>query len=499
LFARAKYNIGIILRKLVDILKAVKFKEIVGDSNKNILDLTLDSRDVREASIFVAIKGSQTDGHAYVSDVDGIAAAVICEVLPESMKASCTYVLVEDSSKSLGLIASNFYGNPSAQLKLVAVTGTNGKTSVATMLFQLFKQMGYQCGLLSTVENRIGNQLIPSTHTTPHAIAVNSLLARMVENGCSHCFMEASSHAIDQNRIHGLDIDGAIFTNLTHDHLDYHKTFKEYLKAKKSLFDGLSKNAFALSNADDKNAKVMLQNTAAKKLYYALTGNAEFSGRVIESDFNGMMLNMNGQELHVKLIGSFNAYNLLAVYGAALLLGEDETEVLVAMSTIEGAEGRFEYMLSSQERIVGIVDYAHTPDALKKVLETINQLNTQRNQLITVVGCGGDRDKSKRPLMAAIAARLSSKAIYTSDNPRSEDPNIILDEMQDGVGVLDKKKVLVIENRRQAIKTACMMANTEDIILVAGKGHESYQDVKGVKSHFDDKEELEAAFKQLNK
>ncbi|MFT5306674.1 MAG: UDP-N-acetylmuramoyl-L-alanyl-D-glutamate--2,6-diaminopimelate ligase, partial [Chitinophagales bacterium] len=403
------------------------------------------------------------------------------------------------SSKALGRAASNFYDNPSEKLKLLAITGTNGKTSIATMLFQLFGKLGYMCGLLSTVENKIGNKIIPATHTTPHPIAINALLAEMLEQGCSYCFMEASSHAIVQQRTYGLDIDGAIFTNLTHDHLDYHKTFKEYLKAKKGLFDQLGKNAFALSNADDKNGLVMLQNTKAKKFLYAISGSADFSGRVIESDFNGMMLNVNGKELHVKMIGGFNAYNLLAVYGAATLLGEDEIEVLVAMSTIEGAEGRFEYILSPKQRIVGIVDYAHTPDALKKVLETVNQLNTQSNQVICVVGCGGDRDKTKRPLMAAIAAKLSTKAIYTSDNPRTEDPNVILEEMQAGVSVIDRKKVLVIENRRQAIKTACMLANKEDIILVAGKGHENYQEINGAKAHFDDMEELEEAFKELNK
>lgn len=487
------------MKKLVDILTAIKVKEIVGSRDKEILQLTLDSREVEEGTLFVAIKGSQVDGHAYISGISEKAAAIVCESLPQEFDDSCTYIVVENSSQALGDLASSFYDNPSKKLKLVAVTGTNGKTSIATMLFQLFTKLGYQCGLLSTVENKIGSRVIDATHTTPHAIAINALLAEMVDAGCSHCFMEASSHAIDQNRTHGLDFDGAIFTNLSHDHLDYHKTFKHYLKAKKGLFDNLSKGAFALSNADDKNGKIMLQNSEARKFFYAISGNADFSGRVIESDFNGMMLNINGKELHVKMIGGFNAYNLLSVYGAALLLDEDETEVLIAMSTIEGAEGRFEYTLSEEERIVGIVDYAHTPDALKKVLETINQLNIRSRQLITVVGCGGDRDKTKRPLMAAIAAKLSTKAIYTSDNPRTEDPQAILKDMQDGISVLDKKKVLVIENRKQAIKTACMLAETEDIILVAGKGHENYQDINGVKSHFDDKEELEEALKELNK
>lgn len=487
------------MKKLKDILAGLTVKEVIGDLAKNIHQLTLDSREVKEGTLFAAIKGSQTDGHSYISQIEAKAAAIICETLPQQQQASCTYILVEDSAKALGRIASNFYDKPSAKLKMLAVTGTNGKTSIATMLFQLFGSLGYKCGLLSTVENKIGDEIIPATHTTPHAIAINALLAEMVESGCTHCFMEASSHAIDQHRTFGLDFDGAIFTNLTHDHLDYHKTFKDYLKAKKGLFDQLSKKAFALSNADDKNGVVMLQNTVAKKMFYAIRGNADFSGRVIESDFNGMMLNINGKELHVKLIGGFNAYNLLAVYGAAVSLGEDETEVLVAMSTIEGAEGRFEYIRSPKDKIVGIVDYAHTPDALKKVLETVNQLNFRSNQLITVVGCGGDRDKTKRPLMAAIAAKLSTKAIYTSDNPRTENPEVILDEMIAGVSVLDKKKVLVIESRRQAIKTACMLADKEDIILVAGKGHENYQDIMGVKAHFDDKEELENAFNELGK
>lgn len=488
------------MKTLSDILVGVKLKEVVGSTNIQIAHLELDSRNVKEAGLFIAIKGTVSDGHDYISQAESnLAAAVICESIPEKRLLTVTYLQVENSAEALGIVSSNFYDNPSQKLKLVAVTGTNGKTSIATMLYQLFTKLGYACGLLSTVENKIGEKIIPSTHTTPHAIAINQLLQLMVEGGCEYCFMEASSHAIDQKRMHGLDIDGAIFTNLTHDHLDYHKTFKDYLKAKKTLFDNLSSNAFALSNADDKNGRVMLQNTKADKQYYAIAGNAEFSGRVLESDFSGMMLNFNNKELHVKLIGGFNAYNMLAVYGAALLLGQNETEVLVSLSTIEGAEGRFEYTISERENIAGIVDYAHTPDALKKVLETTNQLNLKSNQIITVVGCGGDRDKTKRPLMAAIAAKLSSKVILTSDNPRTEDPNVILEEMQAGVSVTDKKKVLVIENRKQAIKTAVMLAESEDVILIAGKGHENYQDVMGVKSHFDDKEELINAFKEMGK
>lgn len=488
------------MRNLSDILVGVKLIDVIGDTHKLIAKLELDSRAIEENSFFIAIKGSVSDGHDYIPKAIELGAvAILCEVMPENLDRGVTYVKVENASKSLGLLAANFYNRPSEKMKLLAVTGTNGKTSIATMLYQLFQQMGYVCGLLSTVENKIGNEIILSTHTTPHAIAINALMAKMVEAGCTYCIMEASSHALVQNRMAGLDIDGAIFSNLTHDHLDYHKTFKDYLKAKKLLFDDLSPKAFALSNADDKNGMVMLQNTKARKYMYAISGNADFSGRVLESDFNGMMMNINSKELHVKMIGGFNAYNVLAVYGAAILMEHDETEVLIALSTIEGAEGRFEYIVSPNDKVVGIVDYAHTPDALKKVLETTNQLNPQSKQIITVVGCGGDRDRTKRPLMGAIAAKLSTKLVLTSDNPRTEDPNTILNEVQSGIGISDRKKVVVIESRRQAIKTAVMLAKEGDIILVAGKGHEKYQDVKGVKSHFDDLEELEESFKEMNR
>ena len=488
------------MKKLNDILFSVKLKNVIGNTDITISHLELDSRNVKEDGLFIAIKGTQTDGHEYIVQAEkNGAAAILCQELPTEINPELTYILVNNSSEALGIVASNFYENPSSKLKLVAITGTNGKTSIATMLFQLFTKLGYVSGLLSTVENKIGEIIIPSTHTTPHAIAINALLAKMVNAGCTYCFMEASSHAIHQNRMFGLDIDGAVFTNLTHDHLDYHHSFKDYLLAKKALFDNLKKDAFALSNADDKNGLVMLQNTVADKKLYAIKGNVDFSGRVIESDFSGMILNLNNTELHVKMIGGFNAYNVLAVYGTALLLEQNETEVLVALSTIEGAEGRFEYILSANEKIVGIVDYAHTPDALKKVLETTIQLNAKSNKIITVVGCGGNRDKTKRPLMGAIAAKLSSKVILTSDNPRNEEPEQILEEMQTQIAVIDRKKVLVIENRQQAIKTACMLAEEEDIILIAGKGHENYQEIKGIKHHFDDKEELIEAFNQLNK
>jgi UDP-N-acetylmuramoyl-L-alanyl-D-glutamate--2,6-diaminopimelate ligase len=488
------------LRNLNDILAGLKLVNVIGDANKEIAKLELDSRAVEANGLFIAVKGSLSDGHDYIAKaIENGATAILCENLPENLLEDLTYVQVENSSKSLGFLAANFYDRPSEKLKLLAVTGTNGKTSIATMLFQLFQKMGYECGLLSTVENKIGKLIIPATHTTPHAIAINELLAKMVEAGCTYCIMEASSHALVQNRMAGLDVDGAIFTNLTHDHLDYHKTFKEYLKAKKILFDYLPNKAFALSNGDDKNGLVILQNTKARKFLYAISGKADFSARVLESDFNGMMMNINGKEVHVKMIGGFNAYNVLAVYGAAMLMEHNETEVLIALSTIEGAEGRFEYTVSLNEKIVGIVDYAHTPDALKKVLETTNQLNVRSNSIITVVGCGGDRDKTKRPLMGAIAAKLSTKVVLTSDNPRTENPEVILEEMQSEIGVSDKRKVVVIENRRQAIKTAVMLAKEGDIILVAGKGHENYQDVKGVKSHFDDLEELEATFRETGR
>lgn len=488
------------MKNLNDILEGVKLLELVGENDSLISSLELDSRAVKKNSLFAAIKGSQSDGHSFISTaIDKGASFILCEDLPEELLADVVYIKVQSSSKALALMASHFYNKPSSDLKLVAVTGTNGKTSVATLLYQLFTDLGYVCGLLSTVENRISNKIISATHTTPNAVAINALLSEMREASVSYCFMEASSHAIHQDRIYGLNFAGAIFTNLTHDHLDYHKTFKDYLLAKKLLFDQLPSSAFALSNADDKNGRIMLQNTSAAKKYYAITSPADFVGRVLESDVTGMVLNFNMHELHVKQIGAFNAYNLLAVYATALLLDQEETEVLVALSTLKGAEGRFEYCISDKTKVIGIVDYAHTPDALKKVLETISAMNMRRNKIITVVGCGGDRDKTKRPLMAAISAKMSTKLLLTSDNPRTEDPKLILDEMYQGVGVLDKKKVLIIENRREAIRTACMLAEDGDIVLVAGKGHEKYQDIMGVKYPFDDKEELVNAFTELNK
>lgn len=487
------------MKNLNEILAGVPVIKIEGNKDISIRSLELDSRKVGKETLFFAIKGTQVDGHLFIPNLGNNVAVVVCEILPSELVDGVCYIQVADSSKAMGLMAANFYGNPSQYMQIVAVTGTNGKTSIATLLYQLFTQMGYVCGLLSTVENKIGDKVYPSTHTTPHAIAIQGFLAEMLASGCSYCFMEASSHAIHQNRMFGMQLAGAIFTNLTHDHLDYHGTFKDYLKAKKALFDFLPKTAFALSNADDKNGMVMLQNTAAHKFYYGIKGKVDFSAKVLESDFSGMLMNIQGAEVHVKMIGGFNAYNILAVYSAAILLKQDLTQVLVALSMISGAEGRFEYSVSPQTKVVGIVDYAHTPDALKKVLETIYQLNSKAQQVITVVGCGGDRDKTKRPLMGAIAAKLSHKVIFTSDNPRSEDPQTILQEMYEGVSVLDRKKVLMIENRKQAIQTACMLAQDADIILLAGKGHENYQEIQGVKHPFDDKEVLLAAFKELNK
>ncbi|MGB1121724.1 MAG: UDP-N-acetylmuramoyl-L-alanyl-D-glutamate--2,6-diaminopimelate ligase, partial [Saprospiraceae bacterium] len=395
-----------------------------------------------------------------------------------------------NSAKALGKMAGNFYDNPSTQLKLVGITGTNGKTTCATILYKLFMKMGYKTGLLSTVENKIGNQIIPATHTTPNPVALNELLAKMVENGCDYAFMEVSSHSIHQERIAGLDFDGAVFTNITHDHLDYHGTFKNYINAKKKFFDDLDKKAFALTNIDDRRGTVMLQNTRAKKYSYAVKKMADFKAKIIENTLIGLQLELNGREFHSRLIGEFNAYNLLAVYGTATLLGHDDMEVLTVLSSLQTAEGRFDYIVSKTNNIIGIVDYAHTPDALEKVLQTIDGVKSGDSQVITVVGCGGDRDRTKRPIMAKVACDYSHQVILTSDNPRTENPFDILAAMEKGIPPYATQKVLTIENRRQAIKTACTLAKQNDIILVAGKGHEKYQDINGVKHHFDDKEEL---------
>ncbi|HSZ85230.1 MAG TPA: UDP-N-acetylmuramoyl-L-alanyl-D-glutamate--2,6-diaminopimelate ligase [Puia sp.] len=485
---------------LQDILYKVNLRSVHGNLNTSVNDLQIDSRKVNKGSVFIAVKGVSADGHKFIDAViEKGAIAIVCEVLPEQLKSGIVYVQVENSAAAAGFMAHNFYGQPSEKLKLVGVTGTNGKTTVATLLYKLFESLGLKSGLLSTVQNQIGDTVIPATHTTPDAISLNALLRQMVDAGCTHAFMETSSHAIHQNRIAGLQYAGAIFTNITHDHLDYHKTFDEYIRVKKYFFDSLSSSAFAISNADDKRGKVMLQNTNAKKYFYSLKTMAEFKGRILENNLTGLIMTINDQEVHFRLIGEFNAYNLLAVYGAAICLGEDKLEVLRCLSVLTGAEGRFDYMISEKEKIIGIVDYAHTPDALINVLTTIQNLRKGHEHIITVVGCGGDRDKTKRPVMGEVACKYSNKAIFTSDNPRSENPEQILKEMEAGLDVAAKRKFISMSDRREAIKTAVSLAMRDDIVLIAGKGHEKYQDIKGIKYPFDDKEVLREVFENLGK
>ena len=499
--------------KLKEILVNCNLLEIEGNKDLDLVGLCFDSRKATEGSLFFAVAGTQVDGHDYIDRaVAQGARAVVCEKMPKTKAEGTTYVKVENSAYVLGMAASNFYGNPSEKLKLVGVTGTNGKTTIATLLYRLFTDAGYSCGLLSTIENIVSHEVIPSTHTTPDPLELNALLQRMVECGCEYAFMEVSSHAVAQDRIAGLHFAGGIFTNLTHDHLDYHKTMANYRNAKKQFFDSLPDTAFALTNLDDKNGAVMLQNTRAKKLSYALKHDADFKGIVLESHFDGMLLKVNGVEVFTQLVGGFNASNLLAIYGAAMALGFDRNELLVEISKLRGANGRFD-MVRNDSGIVGIVDYAHTPDALENVLETINEvkktgtfttnsklsnskLSTLNSQLITVVGCGGNRDTTKRPEMAAVAVKLSDRVILTSDNPRNEDPNDIIRQMREGIAEADKHKVLSITNRREAIRTAVALAQKGDIILVAGKGHENYQEINGIKNHFDDKEVLSEALKE---
>ena len=486
--------------KLKDILVNCNLDEIIGKKDLDITDVSFDSRKVIEGTLFFAVKGTQSDGHDYIDmAVEKGAKAIVCERLPNILNENVTYIRVANSAYVLGMSASNFYGNPSKSLKLTGVTGTNGKTTIATLLYRLFTEAGYACGLLSTIENIIDREVIPATHTTPDPIELNALLRKMVERGCEYAFMEVSSHAIDQNRIAGLHFAGGIFTNLTHDHLDYHKTMANYRNAKKKFFDDLPATAFALTNLDDKNGAVMLQNTRAKKLSYALKHDADFKGVVLESHFDGMLMKVNEREMFTRLVGGFNASNILAIYGAALSLGFDQDELLVEISKLQGANGRFD-MVHSDCGVVGIVDYAHTPDALENVLKTINevkgQLPTANCQLLTVVGCGGNRDTSKRPEMAAIAVKLSDKVILTSDNPRDEDPNEIIRQMKEGLSEDDMRKTLSITDRREAIRTAVALSKKGDIILLAGKGHENYQEINGVKNHFDDKEVLSEAFKE---
>lgn len=486
------------MQLLKDILYGVHITEVIGSTSVSVKHLTFDSRDAKDGSVFFAIRGSVRDGHAFIPQVVEGGCSVIIADHEVEVPEHVVLVVVDDTSAALALMASNFYGEPSSKLKLIGVTGTNGKTTTTTLLFNLYTKLGFPCGLISTVVNRICEREIPSTHTTPDPIALNALLAEMVEEGVSHCFMEVSSHAIHQKRIGGLEFAGGAFTNITHDHLDYHKTFKEYIHVKKAFFDGLSKDAFALTNLDDKNGEVMVQNTKAKKRSYALRTIADYHAKVLENQFTGLVLNINGKELWTKLIGDFNAYNLLAVFGISQELGEDETEVLTALSELQSVDGRFQYFMSPTG-VIAIVDYAHTPDALQNVLKTIENIRTKNEQVYTVVGCGGDRDRTKRPIMAEIACNLSDKVILTSDNPRTEDPEAIIQEMMTGVDGANFKKTLSITNRMEAIKTAVSMADANDIILIAGKGHEKYQEINGVRHDFDDLATVKELFSKLNK
>jgi len=486
------------MKTLKDILSGVTVLSTNGSVDMNVNSIVFDSRKATEGTAFVAIKGTAVDGHSFIDGVIEKGCTVIITEHEVKVPSNVTLIVTDNSSKALALMATNFYNHPSVKLKLVGITGTNGKTTTTTLLFNLFMKLGYKSGLLSTVVNKIGSRDIPSTHTTPDPVALNELLNEMVEEGCTHCFMEVSSHAIHQHRISGLSFAGGVFTNITHDHLDYHATFKEYIRVKKSFFDELPSSAFALSNGDDKNGMVMMQNTKASKHTFALKSPADFKVKVLENQFSGLVLNLCGTEVWSKLIGDFNAYNLVTVYAVSELLGEEKLEVLTALSALESVDGRFQYT-TSNGGITAIVDYAHTPDALENVLKTISSIRTRNEDVYTVVGCGGDRDKLKRPTMAAIACELSDKVIITSDNPRSEDPNTIIEEMMVGVEGQHFKKTLSIVDREQAIKTAVSMAQKGDIILIAGKGHEKYQDIKGVKHHFDDMELVTELFNKLEK
>lgn len=483
---------------LQDLLYGVSIKSLVGMSQLEIAALTFDSRSVNPGTLFFAIKGTAVDGHHFIDQtIDAGASAIICEELPATLNDKVTYIVVDDSSEALGIVAGNFYGNPSAQLKLVGVTGTNGKTTIATLLYQLFSKLNYGTGLISTVQNQINDKVVPATHTTPNPIALNQLLREMVNEGCEYCFMEVSSHAVAQHRIAGLTFAGGVFSNITHDHLDFHKTFDNYIKAKKGFFDMLPKSAFALTNTDDKNGMVMLQNTRAYKKTYGLKQMADFKAKVIENRFGGLHLEVDQTEVYFKMVGSFNAYNLLAAYATAVLLEQDKMKVLTTLSALSGAEGRFDYIVS-KTGIVGIVDYAHTPDAVQNVLSTIADIRKGTEQVITVIGCGGDRDKTKRPVMAQVACDWSDKVILTSDNPRTEDPQAIIKDMEAGVSPTNQRKAISILDRKEAIKTACHLAKPGDIILIAGKGHEKYQEINGVRHHFDDKEIINEQLNQIS-
>ena len=482
------------MTRLKDILYKVHLQSVVGTTDVAVADIQIDSRKVRSGSVFVAIRGALSDGHKFIDKaIYSGATVIVCEEMPAKKKDDITYIQVKNTSEAVAFIAHNFYDEPSTQIKLTGVTGTNGKTTIATVLFKLFSNLGFTCGLISTVQNQIGKQVIPSTHTTPDAVSLNALIRQMVDAGCTHVFMECSSHAIHQHRITGLHFAGGIFSNITHDHLDYHQTFDEYIRVKKSFFDHLPVDAFALSNVDDKRGAVMLQNTNARTYYYGLKSVVDFKGKILENALTGLVMLVNDKEVHFRLIGEFNAYNILAIYGTAVLLGQAPEEVLRVLSMLTSAEGRFDYIISASN-IIGIVDYAHTPDALENVLATIKKLRKGYEQVITVVGCGGDRDKTKRPIMAQVACEMSDQVILTSDNPRSEKPEDILSEMQVGLNSAAKRKTLIVSDRKEAIHAAVKLANKEDIILVAGKGHEKYQDINGIKYPFDDKEVLKELF-----
>lgn len=486
------------MKILSDILYRTPLVETSGSMNAEISAIQFDSRKVEKGDLFVAVKGTVVDGHEFINlAIEKGAVAIVCHVMPEKMVEGITYVQVIDSHKALGLIAANYYDNPSDKLTIVGVTGTNGKTSCVTLLYKLFLGLGYSTGMLSTVVNKINEEEIESTHTTPDPINLNRLLSKMVKKGCTHCFMEVSSHAIHQNRIAGLRFNGAVFTNITHDHLDYHKTFDEYIKAKKQLFDNLPKNAFALVNADDKRGMVMTQNTKAKVNTFGIKTLCDFKAKIIDNTLQGLELDIDNHNVWFSLIGEFNAYNLLAVYGVACLLEEEPDEVLTVLSTLKSAPGRFDQVISVGG-VIGIVDYAHTPDALLNVLKTIHDLKPGNAKIITVVGCGGNRDKEKRPVMGKIAAEWSDKVILTSDNPRNEEPGTIISEMEAGVAIVHRKKTIALPDRKEAIKLAGTLVEKGDIILLAGKGHEDYQEIKGVKLHFDDKEQLAEMFKLLD-
>ncbi len=484
---------------LKDILYKVAINAVVGSTTVKVREIHFDSRNIQSNDLFVAIRGHASDGHDYIDIAIGSGATVVvCEVLPKQLKVGIVYVQVDSTSRAMAVMASNYYDSPSENLKLVGVTGTNGKTTVASLLYQLFKKAGYKVGLLSTVKIMIDNKAYKATHTTPDSLTINRYLKEMNDEGVEFCFMEVSSHGIHQNRTAGLRFEGGVFTNLSHDHLDYHETFAEYRDVKKRFFDELPDNAFALVNIDDKNGLVMLQNTNARKYTYALKGYADYKSKILENQFSGLLLKVGDSEVWTRLIGSFNAYNVLAIYATAELLGLEKVEVLQLISDLESVSGRFQYLISN-EKITAIVDYAHTPDALKNVLKTINSIRTKNEELITIVGCGGDRDKTKRPKMGHIATELSTKVIFTNDNPRSEDPEVILNDIEKGVAPQNYKKALTIADRAQAIKAACQMAQPNDIILIAGKGHESYQEIKGKRFDFDDYKTVQKFLKELQK